>query len=77
MPEPVALKDVTFKQVHSSAWETPIMGGYLLQCCDCGLVHKMDFRVIKRHGSKKRRLATVQGSMYKVQYRAYRVEPDE
>jgi hypothetical protein len=25
-------------------WVQPVMRGYLLACCDCGLVHRMDFR---------------------------------
>jgi hypothetical protein len=26
-------------------WVQPIRKGYKMRCCDCGLVHKMDFRV--------------------------------
>ena len=26
-------------------WIRPARRGYLMQCCDCGLVHRMDFRV--------------------------------
>lgn len=26
-------------------WVQPIPEGYKMACCDCGLVHKMDFRV--------------------------------
>ena len=28
-------------------WIQPIKQGYKLVCCDCGLVHKLDFRVHK------------------------------
>lgn len=28
-----------------SGWIHPIMEGYKLSCCDCGLVHEMEFRV--------------------------------
>lgn len=28
-----------------SRWIFPIMDGYKLTCCDCGLVHDMQFRV--------------------------------
>lgn len=28
-------------------WVTPIHRGYKIACCDCGLVHDMDFRIIK------------------------------
>lgn len=30
-----------------SEWETPVMTDYKLCCCDCGLVHNMDFKVLK------------------------------
>lgn len=29
-----------------SDWELPVMKGYRLGCCDCGLVHDMDFKVV-------------------------------
>jgi hypothetical protein len=28
-----------------TSWIQPVKRGYLMQCCDCGLVHRMDFRV--------------------------------
>lgn len=28
-------------------WVQPVRRGYKLSCCDCGLVHTMDFRVRK------------------------------
>lgn len=28
-----------------SRWVQPVRRGYVLVCCDCGLAHKMDFRV--------------------------------
>lgn len=30
-----------------SDWDVPIMKGYKLACCDCGLVHDMEFRVLQ------------------------------
>lgn len=30
-------------------WVKPRMRKYYMKCCDCGLVHRMDFKVIK-HG---------------------------
>ena len=27
-------------------WVRPVMKGYRMACCDCGLVHKIDFKVI-------------------------------
>jgi hypothetical protein len=29
-------------------WQFPVMKGYKLACCDCGLVHDVEFRVVKR-----------------------------
>ena len=34
-----------YKDVKPGQWVTPTNKGYLFACCDCGLVHKMDFRV--------------------------------
>jgi hypothetical protein len=32
-------------------WQAPVMDGYLMQCCDCGLVHVVEFRTaIGRRG---------------------------
>lgn len=28
-----------------SRWVQPVEQGYLMACCDCGLVHTMDFRI--------------------------------
>jgi hypothetical protein len=25
----------------------PVMSGYMMSCCDCGLVHKIDFTTVK------------------------------
>lgn len=33
-----------------SEWVTPIMKGYRMQCCDCGLVHEMQFQVLEQIG---------------------------
>jgi hypothetical protein len=38
------------KQEHNRAWTkwiTPKMTNYKLKCCDCGLVHQINFRVAK------------------------------
>ena len=41
MYEPAAGKD------GWTDWQTPVMRGYRLGCCDCGLVHDIDFRVVR------------------------------
>jgi hypothetical protein len=29
-------------------WAQPIMDGYKMSCCDCGLVHDMQFTVLRK-----------------------------
>lgn len=47
-----------YTRPKSGEWVQPIRKGYRMACCDCGLVHTMDFRV---HGGA-------------IQFRAYRNE---
>ena len=49
-----------FARADSGEWIKPKMRGYKMMCCDCGLVHTLDFRVI-RHARG-----------HKVLFRAYR-----
>lgn len=30
-------------------WVQPVRRGYKMACCDCGLVHNLDFRIVKRN----------------------------
>jgi hypothetical protein len=34
------------KVVKDNEWVQPVMRDYLMGCCDCGLVHRMTFRII-------------------------------
>lgn len=36
-----------YHQVQSGEWVQPRMDNYYFKCCDCGLVHRMNFRVVK------------------------------
>lgn len=38
-----------FEYAEPNEWREPIRKGYKMCCCDCGLVHEMDFRVRKGH----------------------------
>lgn len=62
--------EVIFDEPHAGEWVQPVPQGYLLKCCDCGLVHRMDFRVVKPH--RKGKNAQIQNQAYKVQFRVYR-----
>ena len=36
-----------FEQVEPGQEVTPTMTGYRMQCCDCGLIHAVDFRIVR------------------------------
>ena len=36
-----------YERPEANEWIEPILKDYKLSCCDCGLVHNMDFRVQK------------------------------
>jgi len=39
--------------VKDNEWVRPKMKGYKLQCCDCGLVHEIDFKIVKYGNGNK------------------------
>lgn len=41
------VKEEDFKKIIDGEWVQPIRNGYLFKCCDCELVHSMDFRIVK------------------------------
>lgn len=41
-----------YPNVTDGQWVQPVERGYHMACCDCGLVHRMNFRVI---GIRKKR----------------------
>lgn len=53
------MKVKRFRQEHSegprgfSRWVQPVMPKYFLACCDCNLVHEMQFRIV---GIRKQRV---------------------
>lgn len=36
-----------------SEWQAPVMKGYFLQCCDCDLIHEMEFKTFIERDRKK------------------------
>jgi hypothetical protein len=48
-------KKSTYATHKPGTWLEPVRKGYKLGCCDCGLVHMIDFRLVKnRCGSGKK-----------------------
>lgn len=35
-----------YVKIAAGQWVSPRHRGYLMKCCDCGLVHRMDFRIV-------------------------------
>ena len=35
-----------YEYTQDGVWEYPTQEGFKLACCDCGLVHTIDFRVV-------------------------------
>lgn len=40
------MRRIKFKQQFDGEWIKPRRRGYLMKCCDCGLVHRFNFKVI-------------------------------
>lgn len=36
-----------YRQETDGEWIRPVAKGYKMACCDCGLVHRLDFRVMR------------------------------
>jgi hypothetical protein len=49
---------VKYQSTKNGEWVQPVKRGYKMACCDCGLVHRIDFRI---HANR-------------VQFRAFRDE---
>ena len=56
---------VEFYKVKAGEWQQPTRKGYLMKCCDCGLVHSIDFKLVK-YGDNK----------HKIRMRAYRYDKE-
>lgn len=58
-------------------WQMPVMRGYLMACCDCGLVHEMEFEAVLVGRKKTNGYIEVESldpSKYRVRMRARRAE---
>ena len=44
---PIVTDDGTKVDLPEGWWIQPVRRGFMFKCCDCGLKHRMDFRVHK------------------------------
>ncbi len=52
-----------YHQGYDGEWIQPKRKNYYMQCCDCGLSHRIDFKLIKDKLGRAR-----------IQYRAFRIK---
>lgn len=53
-----------FEEPRDGEWIQPIRRGFLMECCDCGLIHKLNFRLIKYANGRRE----------KIQFQAFRIK---
>lgn len=72
------LKSVNALKSGWTRWQNPIMKGYLMGCCDCGLVHEMEFKIVKLKGKPKKngwwKNEEMNPEKYRIAMRAKRVD---
>lgn len=72
------MKIKTIKRAKNSNWtnwQKPVMTNYALACCDCGLVHRVNFRCIKiekKKGSTRSWAIPLPKDKYEVQFKICR-----
>lgn len=49
-----------YEVAYDNEWVQPRQRRFKLECCDCGLIHEVDFRIVRK------------GDVEKVQFRARR-----
>lgn len=59
-----------------SEWIHPIPG-YLMQCCDCGLIHEMQFQIVPADGNDLSKLNEGETAEGLIIFRAKRFEGEE
>lgn len=42
----VMSKRVSYEVISYGEWTRPRMNNFREQCCDCGLIHRLDFRIV-------------------------------
>lgn len=38
---------MAYERPKANEWVRPVKAGYRMACCDCGLVHEMDFKAVR------------------------------
>ena len=68
--------ETNFQVVQDDKWVLPKMTGYKMKCCDCGLVHVIDFSIIRKTDFKRNgwyKYEELTGNSYGVRLKARRL----
>lgn len=57
-----------------TVWVCPKPKGYLMKCCDCGLVHEVDFRVVKYDPRPSEEFSVISDPDLQAQFRMRRYD---
>ena len=44
---PTTFTDGSYGEIAEGAWIQPVRRNYIMSCCDCGLRHRLDFRMYR------------------------------
>jgi hypothetical protein len=53
-------KRITYDVISYGEWTRPRMRNFREQCCDCGLIHRLDFRIVDGRTGARARLRGLQ-----------------
>ena len=48
-------KRIRYPVIPYGEWTRPRLTNFREQCCDCGLIHRLDFRIVDARGAPARR----------------------
>lgn len=71
-PKSVTMAPEGFAKPDAGEWVKPVMTEYEMKCCDCGLVHSVDFKIVRRIDEE--RVEDVEDDSLGVMLRAWRLE---
>lgn len=66
-------KGLRYYAPKGGEWQHPKVRGYKMMCCDCGLVHVLNFRLlVKRNGTWTPVRMRWPGSQHRIEFQAFR-----
>ena len=66
------MKKRKFDVPRAGGWIRPIPRGYRLACCDCSLVHRINFQIVADIPGKAKRVRIIRDRQLHVEFQVYR-----